>query len=189
MRPSALPAFVTCANLVAGFLALLLAIGGEFWWAAALVSGAGVLDLLDGAIARRNSTEDEFGSNLDSLADLVSFGVAPAVALYLSFLNGLPVLGAAGCIFYVVCGALRLARFPLVRNRYNFVGLPIPPAGILISCVAAASPPALPAIVLTFAVGTLMVSEIPFPKGPGSIPLGRKASKGSEADASSSGSS
>lgn len=134
--------------------------------AAALVAVAAGLDLFDGAIARRCGTDDEFGCNLDSLADLVSFGVAPAVALYLSLLHAFPVFGVVACVFYVVCGALRLARFPLVKDEQNFVGLPIPPAGLLLAGVAAGVPEPIPALILAFLLGVLMIGELPYPRRP-----------------------
>lgn len=163
MRAS-LPIFITCGNLSAGFLAALLAIQGRFVAAAILVLAAAGLDLLDGAMARRGASECEFGGNLDSLADLVSFGITPAIAIYLSSLQALPTAGVAVCLFYVVCGALRLARFPLVKSRNHFVGLPVPPAGVVLAGLAAITltwPLAL-AVVLLFSV--LMVSRIPIPK-------------------------
>ena len=93
---SPLPTVITCGNLSAGFLAVLLAVQGKLVQAAALVLAAAVLDLVDGAVARASDTDGDFGVNLDSLADLVSFGVAPAVALYLSSLHALPVMGGSG---------------------------------------------------------------------------------------------
>ncbi|MDQ3316523.1 MAG: CDP-alcohol phosphatidyltransferase family protein, partial [Actinomycetota bacterium] len=95
----ALPHLVTCGNLASGFLAVVLIASGDFLYAAAFVLVAAILDLLDGAIARKSCGEDvrlsEFGKNLDSLADVVSFGVAPAFAAYATVLHTLPVAGIA----------------------------------------------------------------------------------------------
>ena len=163
----ALPHLATCGNLASGFLAVLFAAAGDFVLAAALVLAAAVLDLLDGAIARNGyEGEDglsEFGKNLDSLADVVSFGAAPAFAAYAAVLEVRPVLGLAGCLVFFVCGALRLARFPLVGRPDRFVGLPIPPAGLLVAALAALGPPPLPVLAALAATSVLMVSTVPFP--------------------------
>ncbi len=161
-----LPTFITCGNLAAGFAALILALQGRFVWAAGLVLFAAALDLLDGAVARRRGVDGEFGRNLDSLADMVSFGVVPAAVLYLALFQNSPVVGAAVCFVYVVCGALRLARFPLVQRSERFVGLPIPPAGVVLVVLSALGPPPVVALASALLVSVLMVSEVPFPKLP-----------------------
>lgn len=162
-----LPHFATCGNLSCGFLALLLAASDDFVYAAALVLVAAALDLLDGAIARNGGEEGErlaeFGKNLDSLADVVSFGAVPAFAAYVAVLHGLPVVGIAGCLAFFVCGALRLARFPLVGSQNRFVGLPIPPAGLFVAALAALEPPPLLFLAALAATSVLMVSTVPFP--------------------------
>ena len=163
----ALPHLVTCGNLASGFLAVLFAASGDFFHAAAFVLAAAVLDLLDGAIARNGYDGDdrlsEFGKNLDSLADVVSFGAAPAFAVYTAVLHALPVAGIAGCLAFFVCGALRLARFPLVGGPDRFVGLPIPPAGLFVAGLAALGPPPLLVLAALAATSALMVSTVPFP--------------------------
>lgn len=163
---SALPHLVTCGNLASGFVAILFVASGDFVHAAASVLVAAVLDLLDGAVARKACEEDrlsEFGKNLDSLADVVSFGAAPAFAAYTAVLHALPVAGVAGCLAFFVCGALRLARFPLVGRPDRFVGLPIPPAGLLVAALAALGPPPLLVLATLAATSALMVSTVPFP--------------------------
>ncbi len=178
MKVSPLPTIITCGNLSAGFLAALLAVQGRFIQAAALVLVAAGLDLIDGAVARASDTDGEFGVNLDSLADLVSFGVAPAVALYLSALHALPVTGVAACLLYVVCGALRLARFPMVKSPEHFIGLPIPPAGVALAGLAVLDPTWWPLVLATvLLLSALMVSEIPFPKLSGLSLPGRSRDK------------
>jgi CDP-diacylglycerol---serine O-phosphatidyltransferase len=173
---TALPHFTTCGNLASGFVSLLFAASGDLAWAAALVLLAAVLDLLDGAMARKDDEGGErlaeFGKNLDSLADVVSFGAAPAFAAYVAVLYTLPIAGIAGCLAFFVCGALRLARFPLVGGPDRFVGLPIPPAGLFISALAALGPPPLLVLAALAATSILMVSTVPFPT-PAAI-LGRK---------------
>ena len=160
---SFLPMALTCGNLAAGFVALSLAAQGLFVQAAALVALAAILDMLDGAAARLCSTEGEIGSNLDSLADVVSFGAVPALALYLSTLQNLPYAGLAVCAGFLLCGAARLARFPLVKREDCYLGLPIPPAGLALALLAAAATPPVPALAATLALGALMVSRVPFP--------------------------
>ena len=159
-----LPTLITCGNLAAGFLATLFAIRGNYTEAAGLVLAAAALDVLDGAVARKKDCVGDFGGNLDSLADLVSFGVAPAVAVYLSTLNAIPVFGPAACVLYLVCGALRLARFPLVKRLNHFVGLPIPPAGVMLAGLATPNLNPLLVLAAILVLSLLMVSSLPIPK-------------------------
>jgi len=158
-----LPAAVTCGNLAAGFVALVLASQGALVEAAGFVVLAALLDLVDGYVARLGDGESEFGANLDSLADVVSFGAAPALALYLGTLRELEALGLLACVVFVACGAARLARFPLVRRADHYVGLPIPPAGLGMALLAAANPTPPVALVAAVVVSALMVSRVPFP--------------------------
>ncbi|QYJ16515.1 hypothetical protein Rxycam_02348 [Rubrobacter xylanophilus DSM 9941] len=168
-----LPSLVTCAGLVCGFVGLLLAARHDFGRAALLVGVAALLDALDGLLARRRGSECQFGTNLDSLADLVSFGVVPALALYLQGLHQLGGIGVAPCAAFVVCGALRLARFPLVKSDRWFVGLPIPPAGVALAVLCVADPPPLAAALAAAGLAALMVSRLHFPTFAGLAALGR----------------
>ncbi len=161
-----LPNLVTSGNLTAGFVAL-LAIPANLLQASVLIMIAAGFDSLDGMMARRNPSKGSFGANLDSLADLVSFGVVPAMALYLGLLHGLGVLGLAACLAFLLCGAWRLARFPLTARPDWFVGLPIPPAGVLMMLLAVWGPPPILALLSTFTLGALMISTVPFPTLPG----------------------
>ncbi|MDP8943782.1 MAG: CDP-diacylglycerol--serine O-phosphatidyltransferase [Actinomycetota bacterium] len=155
---------VTSGNLVAGFATLILATREEFVWAAGCVGVAAVLDVVDGMVARRSRAECEFGANLDSLADLVTFGAAPAFTLYLSALEGVPVAGIGACLAFLLCGAWRLARFPLAaKSRWYFVGLPIPLAGVIVMTLAALAPSTGVILGVTLALALLMVSVLPFP--------------------------
>lgn len=157
------PNLVTSGSLVAGFLALILAVQGEFAWAAGLVGVAAAFDLADGIVARRTEEQGAFGSRLDGLADLVSFGAAPALMLYLGPLHSLPVVGIGSCLGFLVSGAWRLARFPLVASTHHFVGLPIPPAGVIAAVMVALGPPPGGALAATLALTVLMVSAVRFP--------------------------
>jgi CDP-diacylglycerol--serine O-phosphatidyltransferase len=161
-----LPNALTSAALVAGFLGLLAAVGDDLVQAAGLVTLAAVLDSLDGAVARRGAVDHAFGANLDSLADLVSFGVVPAMALYVGPLHALPVLGLAGCLGFLLAGTWRLARFPLVKHSDHFVGLPIPVAGVLVMLILLWRPSAGLALLLAVTASVLMISTQPFPTFP-----------------------
>ena len=164
MKDFASPAsVVTSGNLVAGFLALALAAEGELVWAAALVGVAAACDSLDGIVARRRRCESVFGSRLDSLADLVSFGAAPALILYSGPLDGVAVAGIGACLAFVLSGAWRLARFSLLENRDHFVGFPIPPAAVIVVALAVTGTPAALVWLATAALSALMVSTLPVP--------------------------
>jgi CDP-diacylglycerol--serine O-phosphatidyltransferase len=132
-----LPNLVTTANLFCGFYSIIHSIKGDFKTAAIAIVVAAIFDQLDGRLARLTRATSKFGAEYDSLCDLVSFGVAPAVLLYLWSLSPFGRLGWIVCFLFVACGALRLARFnvqvEIVEKNY-FQGLPIPmAAGIVAS--------------------------------------------------------
>jgi CDP-diacylglycerol--serine O-phosphatidyltransferase len=147
-----LPNLVTLASIFCGFNAILVVsldnpTGSDFYRAAILLMFAMLFDLLDGRIARMTRTQSAFGLQLDSLADIVSFGVAPSLLVYKWALYRYPVAGLFVGFMFTACGAIRLARFnvlssgsagaPVKPSKYT-VGLPIPPAsGILISLLLA----------------------------------------------------
>lgn len=110
-----LPSLFTLANLLLGFYAIVLSIRGEFVPACLAIIAAYVADSLDGRIARMMGTTSEFGVEFDSLADLVTFCVAPAIMLYLRWLSDIPKIGWVCAFVFVACGAIRLARF----NAYD----------------------------------------------------------------------
>lgn len=157
------PCALTTASLAGGFMALILAAQGDIKWAAAIVVACGILDSADGILARKMSLSTPFGAQLDSLADIVSFGAAPALMLYVGVLNDIPVGGLAACVGFVLCGAWRLARFALIADSERFVGLPTPPAAVVAALSAAWAPPPLAALWITVALCVLMVSDMPFP--------------------------
>jgi CDP-diacylglycerol---serine O-phosphatidyltransferase len=130
------PSLFTLFNLFFGFWSMVLATRGELYRASWFIVFAGILDTLDGRIARLSKTGTRFGAELDSLVDIVSFGVAPAFLMYqLSFSNA----GQAAwvfCYFYVMGVAIRLARFNVTqagRAKSHFVGLPSPAAGMTLA--------------------------------------------------------
>lgn len=132
-----LPNLMTTANLFCGFISVVLSIQSNFKMAAIAVVIAAVFDQLDGRLARLTHATSKFGAEYDSLCDLVSFGMAPAILMYLWALNPFGRIGMMACFLFVACGALRLARFNVqvdVVEKNYFQGLPIPmSAGILTS--------------------------------------------------------
>ena len=155
-----LPSLFTVGNLFLGFWAMIRAFHGQFEAAAPLIFWAIVLDLLDGRIARMTGTTSEFGGELDSLADAISFGVAPALLAYAWGFGAVPRVGWLAAFLFVVCGALRLARFNVQRNASDgkfFVGLPIPAAAAMVAALVNIHPEPIDDRPLAFACVSLLV--------------------------------
>lgn len=136
-----LPNLMTTCNLFAGFFSIIQAIRGEFLLASYAIVVAAIFDQLDGRLARLTRSTSKFGAEYDSICDVVSFGVAPALLLFQWALEPFGRVGWVACFLFVACGALRLARFNVqvnvVEGNY-FQGLPIPmAAGIVASSVLA----------------------------------------------------
>jgi len=133
-----LPSLLTTGNLLAGFYSITLSLAGDFSRAAVVIFVAHILDVLDGRVARLTRTTSRFGIEYDSLADLVAFGVAPAVLAFSWALEPWGRWGWLAASLYVACAALRLARFNVqvdsVEKR-TFVGLPVPAAAEVIVSV------------------------------------------------------
>ena len=180
----AVPSMFTMANMGCGFFALLSASEGDYVRAAWLIVFSYFMDMLDGRVARALHGESPLGVELDSFADWMSFGIAPAYIMFNMILKNLGYWGYAIAFFYVLCGLLRLARFNLKafadeNSHSSFQGLPIPgAAGVIIATVlnysqvealrdgiwatmSAAVFAASPVIVTVLAL--LMVSSVPFP--------------------------
>lgn len=133
-----LPNTITLCGMFAGFFAILSAINGNFLNAAWAIIIANIFDGLDGWIARLTNTSTRFGIELDSLSDLVAFGVAPSVMMYKWTLAPFGRLGWAAAFLFVACGALRLARFNIqtgVPGSKAFKGMPIPGAATILASV------------------------------------------------------
>lgn len=133
-----LPSLFTLGNLFMGFWSIVRSINGQHAGAAQLIGLAAVFDMLDGRIARLTGTSSEFGAELDSLSDVISFGVAPALLAYSWAFSGLPRPGWLVAFLFVMCGTLRLARFNVQRAAVDgrfFVGLPIPAAAWQVAAV------------------------------------------------------
>ena len=131
-----LPNLLTMANLFCGFYSVLASISGQYNLAATVIIIAIVLDTLDGRIARMTNSMSKFGAEFDSLSDVVTFGVAPAVLVYTWALQSYGKWGWLAAFLFVACGALRLARFNvqigIIESRV-FNGLPIPAAAAVIT--------------------------------------------------------
>lgn len=130
-----LPNLFTVAALFGGFYGIVMAMNGRFEQSAIGIFAAMVLDSLDGRVARLTHTQSAFGEQMDSLADMVSFGAAPALIVYVWALSGLGKLGWIAAFVYCACAALRLARFNTnigVVDKRFFQGLPSPAAAALV---------------------------------------------------------
>lgn len=180
-----LPNAFTTANLFAGFYAVVQAMNGRFETAAIAIFLAMVFDGMDGRVARLTNTQSAFGEQYDSMADIISFGVAPAFVMYVWALQDLGRWGWLAAFVFVVGAALRLARFNTniaVVDKGFFQGLPSPAAAALIAGFVwlavdnklniGATPLSWAAFTLTIYAGVAMVSNAPFYSGK-SFALGR----------------
>lgn len=172
-----LPNLFTTAALFAGFYAVIAAMRGDFENAAVAIFCAMLLDGLDGRIARLTNTTSKFGVEFDSLADMVSFGVAPALVMFSWALGDLGKFGWSAAFIYVACAALRLARFNTqidTADKNYFTGLASPAAAAIIAStvwvchdlglVGNEVPKELSVLVglLTATVGILMIANFPY---------------------------
>jgi CDP-diacylglycerol--serine O-phosphatidyltransferase len=170
-----LPSLFTLGNMFCGYACVVFAMRGEFETAAPFIGIAIVLDMLDGRIARLTGTASAFGMEFDSLADIISFGMAPAILAFSWGLQPLGRLGWAAGFLFVTAAAMRLARFNIQANsagekdkRY-FVGMPSPAAAAVPAATVFAYPgglldyrAALPALAMVLVPAILMVSTIRF---------------------------
>lgn len=165
-----LPNLFTTGALFGGFFAIIAAFNGNFAQAAMAIFAAQILDGFDGRVARMTNTQSEFGTEYDSLSDMVSFGLAPAVVLYSWALEPLGKYGLAAAFVFVACAAIRLARFNTHSgesdSRY-FTGLASPPAATLMASAVwwgsenvLSTEISIIAAIVTTVVGLLMVSNI-----------------------------
>lgn len=187
-----MPSAFTLANLFFGFWSIVSAFNGNFWWAGWFIVFAGVLDMLDGRVARLSNTGTKFGAELDSLVDVISFGVAPALLVY--FLE----FATAGrfawilSFIYVVAVALRLARYNVVSvgQPYTpwFTGMPSPSAGMTLAVYYPFTTTSWyraamdwlnlaqqGLVVLILLLSVLLVSNVKYPKYP---PIGLRSARG-----------
>lgn len=176
-----LPNLFTTGCLFCGFYAIVAAIDGNFERAGSAVFAAMLFDTLDGRVARLTNTESAFGKEYDSLADMVAFGLAPAIVSYQWGVARIAEYGSVwfrfgwvAAFFYVACAAMRLARFNVrsgSQDKRYFEGLPSPSAAACVSAFIWSfsewREPGLPGLILTFVVtaaaGALMVSRFSYP--------------------------
>jgi len=162
--------YLTMVNILLGMLALVFQDLRYIYLAI-------VFDALDGYVARKTNTVTEFGAHLDSISDIVSFGVAPSYLLY-HYFGG--VWGLSSSIIFLLCGALRLARFNVLKVR-DFVGLPIPAGALLLSTscemvlkyreVLGSYPWDVIISIVGIVIGLLMIGDTVYPKYPGKLHL------------------
>jgi CDP-diacylglycerol---serine O-phosphatidyltransferase len=167
-----LPSLLTLGNLFCGYACIVYAMRGEYETAAPFIGIAMILDTLDGRIARMTGTSSEFGLEFDSLADVISFGMAPAILTFSWGLTSLGRWGWAAGFIYVTSAAMRLARFNVqsgTGDKKYFAGMPSPAAASVPAATIYAYPAgfqhpvgAIPALALVLVPAFLMVSTIRF---------------------------
>jgi len=167
-----LPSMFTMANMFCGYACIVYAMRGEFVTAAPFIGFAIVVDMLDGRIARMTGTTSAFGIEFDSLADIISFGIAPAILAFSWGLQPLGRLGWAAGFLFVAAAAVRLARFNIQagsQDKRYFVGMPSPAAASVPAATVYAYPwgfqtyaEALPVLAMVIVPALLMVSTIRF---------------------------
>ena len=187
-----MPSAFTLGNLFFGFWGIVSAFNGNFRWAGWFIVFAGILDMLDGRVARLSGTGTRFGAELDSLVDVISFGVAPALLMYFLDFSNAGRFAWMLCYIYVVAVALRLARFNVLSAGKPpsgwFTGLPSPAAGMTLAVyypfsqtnwyrasLAYLDLQHEGLVVLMLLLAVLMVSNVKYPKFP---PIGLRSKKG-----------
>ncbi|MGB9937733.1 MAG: archaetidylserine synthase [Methanobacterium sp.] len=171
---------VSIGNASSGFLSIIMITMGNFTLAAKFMLIAVIFDAMDGWVARKTKREDEygFGKNIDSLSDIISFGVAPGMLLYSTTTNfGIPYFGIIVALFIVICGILRLSRFNVITNVSDerFIGLPIPSTALILgSFYLSGVFNSEIALFVMMVVSILMISTYEYPKfrGPKTLVVG-----------------
>ena len=168
-----LPNLFTAASIFSGVFSMISAVNGEFNQAAWLILLSLVLDGLDGRVARLTNTCSRFGIEFDSLADIVAFGAAPALLMYLFIGHEFGRFGVVASALFVIFGAVRLARFNVMTSQVEpsvFIGVPIPTAAVFVSLLVllfekygVKSDYGLIIMILSILVSFLMVSNIRYP--------------------------
>jgi CDP-diacylglycerol--serine O-phosphatidyltransferase len=187
-----MPSAFTLGNLFFGFWSIVYAFQGRYAWAGWFIVFAGILDLLDGRVARLSNTGTRFGAELDSLVDVISFGVAPALLMYFLEFQTAGRFAWILCYFYVVAVALRLARYNVTAATKPpsgwFTGMPSPSAGMTLAVyypfsqtewyqrsMALVDFEHQGLVVLMLLLALLMVSNVRYPRFP---PIGLRSAQG-----------
>ena len=167
-----LPNTFTALNMACGFYSIILAFNREFYPAAMILVLGAIFDSVDGRVARMTGTQSAFGEQFDSISDVVTFGVAPAILAYNKFFSDLGRIGLITSFIFLLCGALRLARFNANIEKVSsdfFQGLPIPSGalaivGLVLFTVKFPELETLPVVYIVYVLffSFLMISNIPF---------------------------
>jgi CDP-diacylglycerol---serine O-phosphatidyltransferase len=157
---------ITLTNLSLGGFSVIATLHDQMNLSLLLIFIAALTDRLDGMAARKLNIESELGKQLDSMSDIISFGVAPALLIYTAVLNEFAFPGIFFTIFYIGCGAFRLARFNISDNTGYFTGLPITAAGCLMTLSYLAIPfiPGVSVLFFTIILSLLMISSFTLKK-------------------------
>ncbi|MCG7346077.1 CDP-diacylglycerol--serine O-phosphatidyltransferase [Sporosarcina sp. ACRSL] len=153
---------ITITNLSFGIIAIILIAKGLGHMSLVFIFLAALFDRFDGLVARHFHAESLFGKELDSLSDIVSFGVAPALLIYMTDLSEMLWVGIAATVFYIATGAIRLARYNVKEFDGSFYGLPITAAGVLLTLCYFLSPYVGPPffVIVMVVLGVAMISNI-----------------------------
>ncbi|KIO61155.1 CDP-diacylglycerol--serine O-phosphatidyltransferase [Caldibacillus thermoamylovorans] len=159
---SQLANMMTLSNLFLGGFSIIFTIQGELNYSLFLIFSAALLDRFDGMVARKLKIESELGKQLDSMSDIISFGVAPALLLYQGIIHYFSSAGIFITVFFIGCGAFRLARFNITENNCYFSGLPITAAGCILtfSYLGIQFIPAIIYLYLMIILSFLMISTL-----------------------------
>nr|WP_260858074.1 CDP-diacylglycerol--serine O-phosphatidyltransferase [Bacillus sp. FJAT-22090] len=151
---------ITIGNLAFGGAAIMATMNDSYTFSVLFIFVAGLLDRFDGMVARKFHVESELGKQLDSMSDIISFGVAPALLMYSLILHEYSLIGMAFTVIYIACGAFRLARFNISESNGFFTGLPITVAGVILtlSYFAIEFIPSVSYMFLTIILALLMIS-------------------------------
>mgnify|MGYP001168929299 FL=1 len=155
-----LPSLFTVGNLFCGHYSLIATLQGEYAQAAVAIGIGMVADILDGRLARMTDSESAFGGAFDSLADVLTFGIAPATLMFSWALSDLERIGWMVSFFFLACSAARLARFMVHTGNHDrryFVGLPAPSAAAMLAAMAFYSPTRVTAPALSYGVVAMVV--------------------------------
>ncbi len=157
---------LTLLNLGLGGFAIIACINGQLHLSLLFIFIAALADRFDGMTARKFHIESDLGKQLDSMSDIISFGVAPALLLYQGILHLFGFPGIFFTIFYIACGAFRLARFNIAENDGYFTGLPITAAGCLLtlSYLTISYLPSHSFILISFLLSIMMISNFTIKK-------------------------
>ena len=164
-RVEVIPNVLTACNLLLGVVALIMAINGNYTVGGILILCAALLDRFDGMVARRYNAETDFGREFDSLADIVSFGIAPGALMYCLVSGAFGLLGLICCCAFTLCGGLRLARYNTTPAGAYYQGVPITACGAILTLLVLLAPNHPLAIMAASLVLSLaMISTVRIPR-------------------------